>query len=216
MADGEGNPLDESNPMNASTWLSLATRKVLVEPVSGWYQRGAALRQLEQLRALGQGVMVNGPIALDPSVTWIGEDVCINPGLVVIGRGELHIGSHVHFGQNVRIITDNHNFDQPDALPYDSTSLPGDVVIGDCVWIGDSVVIVPGIEVGEGAILAAGAVVTRDVEPMAIVGGSPAALIRHRDRDRYRALREAGRYHLWPRPDDRVFGRHMTVARRPG
>jgi acetyltransferase-like isoleucine patch superfamily enzyme len=200
--------------MKASTWLAVAARKLLVEPLSAWYRRGGVLRQLEQLRGLGPGVMVNGPISLEPSRTWFGEDVSINPGLVVMGKGELRIGSHVHFGQNVRIITDNHNFDHPDALPYDSTSVPGDVVIGDCVWIGDSVLIVPGVEVGEGAILAAGAVVTRDVEPMAIVGGSPAALIRHRNREHYRSLREAGRYHLWPRTDDRVLGRQMTVTRR--
>ncbi len=172
------------------------------------------LRQLEQLRELGPGLMVNGPIALNPSLTWIGEDVSINPGLTVIGEGELHIGSHIHFGQNVPIITDNHNFDQSAALPYDSTKVIGDVVIGDCVWIGDSVLIVPGVTVGEGAVLAGGAVVSRDVDPLAIVGGSPAELIRYRDRDRYQALREAGTYHLWPRSDDRVLGRHLTVTRR--
>ena len=57
------------------------------------------------------------------------------------------------------------------------------VVIGNDVWIGDRVIILPGVHVGDGSILAAGAVVTKDVPPYAIVGGVPAKLIRMRKND---------------------------------
>ena len=54
------------------------------------------------------------------------------------------------------------------------------VIIGDDVWIGDRVMILPGVEIGRGAVLAAGAVVTRDVPPYAVAAGVPARVIRDR------------------------------------
>lgn len=199
--------------MRVGSWCFRLLRRFVVAPTARWYCREGVVQQLESMQALGAGVLVNGQMQLDPTRTWFGDDVSVNAGLTVFGTGALRVGSHVHFGLNVRIITDNHNFEQPEALPYDKVRLPGDVVIGDCAWIGDSVVIVPGVTVGEGAILAAASVVTRDVEPMAIVGGAPAELIRFRDREHYERLRAEGAYLGWPRASDRVVGRYLTIDR---
>ncbi|MBF2083700.1 CatB-related O-acetyltransferase [Thermoleptolyngbya sp. C42_A2020_037] len=65
------------------------------------------------------------------------------------------------------------------AMP-DSWPNKGDTIIGNDVWIGYGAMLMPGVQVGDGAIIATGAVVTRNVEPYAIVGGNPAALIRKR------------------------------------
>ncbi|MBX7167446.1 MAG: acyltransferase [Pirellulales bacterium] len=137
----------------------------------------------------------------------------MNPGFVSKGTGRLFIGSHVHMGEHVTIITDNHNFEVPLTLPYDKGHVAKDVVIGDCVWLGDRVLIVPGVTIGEGAVVAAGSIVTRDVPPLAIVGGAPAKVIRERNREAYEHLKAAGSYLGMPRDHDLVNRRRVRLRR---
>lgn len=96
-------------------------------------------------------------------------------------NGTCSIGRHVMMGTDVVIITRNHAFDRTD-IPMMEQGFEQErpVVIGDDVWIGDRVIILPGVTVGNGSILAAGAVVTRDVPPYSIVAGVPAKVIRNR------------------------------------
>ena len=95
--------------------------------------------------------------------------------------GTCTIGDYVMMGANVTVITRNHAFDRTDIpMMHQGFEDERPVVIGNDVWIGDRVIILPGVHVGEGSILAAGAVVTHDVPPYAIVGGSPAKIIRMR------------------------------------
>jgi maltose O-acetyltransferase len=83
-------------------------------------------------------------------------------------------------------------------LPYDKVRIKKAVVIEDCVWIGESVCIVPGVTIGEGAIVAMGSVVTRDVPPLAVVGGAPARVIKMRDAEIYWKLKSEGKFINWP------------------
>ena len=96
-------------------------------------------------------------------------------------NGTCTIGHHVMMGRDVVVITRNHVFDRTD-IPMMEQGLGEErpVVIGNDVWIGDRVVILSGVTVGDGSILAAGAVVTNDVPPYAIVGGVPARVIKMR------------------------------------
>ena len=84
-------------------------------------------------------------------------------------------------GTDVVVITRNHSFERTDIPMMDQGfEEERPVVIGNDVWIGDRVIILPGVHVGDGAVLAAGAVVTKDVPEYAIVGGTPAKVIRMR------------------------------------
>lgn len=89
--------------------------------------------------------------------------------------GEVHIGTHVMMGTDVTIITRNHRYARTD-IPMMEQGFEKErpVTIGNDVWIGDRVLILPGVTVGDGSIIAAGAVVTKDVPPYTIVGGVPA------------------------------------------
>ena len=96
-------------------------------------------------------------------------------------RGPLEIGDNVMMGPDVVIMTNSHNFERIDIpMNMQGSAVPKKVVIGNDVWIGTRAIILPGTTIGNGAIIGAGAVVTKDVPEYGIVGGVPAKLIRSR------------------------------------
>lgn len=91
------------------------------------------------------------------------------------------IGNDVMMGPDCMIFTNNHGMERRDIPMWmQKSSELQPVVIGNDVWIGARVIILPGVHVGDGAVLGAGAVVTKDVPPYGIVAGNPARLIRMR------------------------------------
>ena len=141
----------------------------------------------------GKRLKVNAPCRFTRFCRF--GDNCNFNGMTVLGRGPVTFGSNFHSGENCRIITQNHDFDHGDAIPYGDTYILKSITIGDNVWFGDSVIVVGNVTIGEGAIIGAGAVVTKDVPPGAIVGGNPARLIRYRDMEHYNKLKSSGRFH---------------------
>ena len=96
--------------------------------------------------------------------------------------GTCTIGSHVMMGPNVTIITRNHKHDDlTQPMMFQGFEEERPVVIGNDVWIGERVMIMPGVHIGNGCILAAGAVVTHDVPDYAVVAGVPAKIIKMRN-----------------------------------
>ena len=126
--------------------------------------------------------------------TRLGQNCSFN-GCKVVGQGTLTIGDNFHSGGDLLIVTSNHNFSSGSALPYDATHIVKPVSIADNVWIGERVTILPGVSIGEGAIVQAGSVVVRDVEPLAIVGGSPAQKFHERDSEHYHSLKSQSKFH---------------------
>lgn len=118
----------------------------------------------------------------------IGRGSGIGWNFCVRGSGKLVIGNYCAIGENVRIITSNHdasrltlNFRlQSKVIGRRLVGSKLGVTIGHDVWIGDQAIILPGVTIGNGAIIGAGAVVTKSVEPFTIVGGNPAVAIRKR------------------------------------
>jgi len=103
----------------------------------------------------------------------IGHHTVVNTRCVLDGRvGTITIGNHVDIARETNIFTLEHD---PNSDFHDSRS--GNVVIEDYVWIASRVTILPGVTIGRGAVVASNAVVTKDVEPFAIVAGIPARKI---------------------------------------
>ncbi|MCX6793674.1 MAG: acyltransferase [Candidatus Gottesmanbacteria bacterium] len=98
----------------------------------------------------------------------------------------LKIGNNVSIAGEVRIYTMEHDIDSPDF-----SEIGAPVVIDDYVVVGTRVTILPGVHVGRGAVVASGAVVTKDVDPYTVVGGVPAVFIRNRSRDLHYTLKFA-------------------------
>lgn len=96
-------------------------------------------------------------------------------------RGPLYIGNNVMMGSDVRIFVSSHDTTSTDIPMMMQGDLPPQkVTICDDVWIGTRVIIMPGVTIGRGAILGAGAVVTKDVPEYAVVGGVPAKILKYR------------------------------------
>lgn len=95
--------------------------------------------------------------------------------------GDVRIGNDVMMGTNCIIYTRNHAFDRIDIpMRQQGFNEVKPVIISNDVWIGGRVTILPGVHVGEGAVIGAGAVVTKNVPPYAIVAGNPASIIKYR------------------------------------
>ena len=132
------------------------------------------------LGGYGQGTSVQmGNRFLNGRKVFLGERNVINWGCVLDGRKfAIRTGSDVSIGPEATILTLGHDPQSPDFA-----DLGGDVTIGNHVWIACRALILPGVRIGEGAVVAAGAVVTRDVEPYTIVAGVPARKVGERNRD---------------------------------
>lgn len=105
----------------------------------------------------------------------IGNHCVVDRDCSLDGRGEIIIGNNVNISPEVIILTAYHDPDSPD---FDGMRKP--VIIEDYSWIATRALILPGVKIGQGAIVAAGSVVTKDVPPKSVVGGNPAKPIRER------------------------------------
>lgn len=117
--------------------------------------------------------------AVFPSSVELGD----NSGIGIRARinGKVVIGKNVMMGPDVCIYTKNHAFDRTDIpMNLQGVSPEKSVFIDDDVWVGARVIILPGVHIGTGAIIGAGAVVTKDVPDYAVVGGNPARILKMR------------------------------------
>jgi maltose O-acetyltransferase len=109
----------------------------------------------------------------------LGRRNVINFGCLLDGRKfQIRSGDDVSIGPEAAILTLGHDPQSPDFADRG-----GDVIIGDRVWIGYRAIVLPGITIGDGAVVGAGAVVTKDVEPFTVIAGNPARKIGERTRD---------------------------------
>ena len=127
----------------------------------------------------------------------VGDDVYIGPGASFLSTETfIKLGNKIMFGPNVSIITGDHNssvigkymFDVKDKLPENDQP----VIIQDDVWVGANVVILKGVTIGTGSIIAAGSVVTKSVAPYSICAGVPARLIKNRFSESDLAIHQKG------------------------
>jgi acetyltransferase-like isoleucine patch superfamily enzyme len=144
---------------------------------------GHRVRRLVFVKLIGADAA--GDISLERGVrvtvkggVTVGESTNINSGVVLDGRGGLRIGSKVNISPEALILTAEHDARSPDFAGVESG-----VVIADRVWIATRAMVLPGSRVGEGAVVAAGAVVRGEVEPWSIVAGNPARQVGERPTD---------------------------------
>lgn len=112
----------------------------------------------------------------------IGKESYFNSGKISTGKNSRFIiGEWCAIGHNVNIHAITHEPDQATGPEDERPAREGDIIIGNHVWIGSNVIILPGLEIGDNSVIAANAVVNRDVPHNAIVGGIPSKLIRFKN-----------------------------------
>ena len=173
-------------------WLSMNQ----VETRPRWFIR--LLAPLYQHR--GRHAIIHHSVRMDTPPYrkfWLGDYsvvesfACINNavGDVIIGNhtriglhntiiGPVTIGSHVNLAQGITITALNHNFDDSEKRIDQQGISTKEVVLEDDIWVGANAVILPGVTIGKHAVVAAGAIVTKDVPPHSLVAGVPAKVIR--------------------------------------
>jgi acetyltransferase-like isoleucine patch superfamily enzyme len=126
---------------------------------------------------LEEGAFVAMNVTLmSPANVRLGARAVVNSHCIIDGRGaEVSVGHDTDIGTHTHIWTLEHDPNDPD---HGTSAAP--VVLEDHVWIASRVTILPGVRIGRGAVVAAGAVVTKDVPPLAIVAGVPAKIIGQR------------------------------------
>lgn len=108
--------------------------------------------------------------------------------------GGVKIGNYFYSGTNVKIQLGSHDYDNGSTIPCGEKYVTRNVVIDDFVWLGSDVTISGNVHIGEGAIVAIGSVVVKDVPRCAIVGGNPAKVIKYRDIERFERMKSEGKF----------------------
>lgn len=162
-----GDPELQADQRTASRWMARYNATLGEPPAT----RHALLR--EQLRAVGEGVVVRPPFHCDYGYNiHLDAGVFLNFGCVILDVAEVRIGAGTQIGPAVQVYAADHPRDPLERRAGLELGRP--VGIGCNVWIGGGAIILPGVTIGDDAVIGAGSVVTRDVPPGATVTGSPA------------------------------------------
>jgi len=147
----------------------------------------------------------NERLILGPDVWWnfhlvhperlsFGEGTVLNGECYINAQGGVRFGRFCHVGKGLTVYSSNHNHQSEVTIPYDEQDVLKPVEVGDCVWIGANVSLLPGATIGAGAIVSMGAVVRGDVPRCAIVAGNPAKVVGSRDAETFERLYAAGAF----------------------
>lgn len=177
------NPL---NPGRLKSFLVVSYETIMVLLFS--LPRYQTLNRLKSLFLKLNGAVIGKRVVFYPGV-WIapgrnavvGDDVDFALNVFVETSGGVSIGDRTLIGYGTKILSRNHVIPPNRESIFYSGHDKKPVVIGKDVWIGANAIILAGRTIGDGAVIAAGSIVTKDVEPFTIVGGNPAKLIRRRE-----------------------------------
>lgn len=115
-----------------------------------------------------------------PKRIKIGYNVFINRNVNIVARDYITIGDNVMIGPNTVINSGSHKYENPNMLIRDQGHKKAPIIICNDAFIGGNVFILPGVTIGEGAVIGAGSIVTKNVEPNTVVVGNPARIIKRR------------------------------------
>lgn len=164
----------------------------------------------KQFCSLGLNVRIGANVFIRaPEKMKIGHDVFIGSNCTLDALGGLQIGNCCALASHATVLTVDHHHRGAESIPWGEARIVKPVVIEDYVWIGMNASILPGVTIGEGAIVGLGAVVPKDVSSRAIVVGNPAKVVGYRDEEEYSTLKSKGAVkaassrcgHLWTPPE---------------
>lgn len=159
---------------------------ILYKLFAAWLPTGQRCKPAKRIRyffakrvcTLGKDVNIERNAFFTPGLT-VGDNSGVGVNSEVYGP--VTIGENVMMGPEVVIYTSSHEFSRTDIPIMEQGSTPAEpVMIGDDCWIGRRAMIMPGVRIGNGCVIGAGAVVTKDIPPYSVAGGVPARVLRSR------------------------------------
>lgn len=138
-------------------------------------EREAIIRKL--FRKTGDNFIIHSPFHCDFGNIEIGDHFFGNVNLVILDEAPVCIGERVFIGPNVSIYTIIHHLQAEERNKGIMRALP--VTIGNNVWIGGNTIIMPGVTIGDGAVIGAGSMVTKDVPPGVLAYGNPCKVVKN-------------------------------------
>lgn len=182
--------------------MALSSLRKLLRRLAG---RPASRPHVSKLPFARRGANVTLPNSCSvgfPQRIALGSDLYFGPGCYFDGEGGITFEENVAVGPGVRFQSSSHRWGEgATAIPFDDVNECDPIVVRSHVWIGGWATILPGVELGEGCIVGAGAVVTKSVPPLVVVGGNPAREIGRRDAAQFERLKAEGRFHVRQRAD---------------
>lgn len=148
--------------------------KYFPSPLGDWL-RWMAIRPF--MKKMGKVRIYEGVTIWYPNKVVIGNEVTLNEWVYIDGYGGVIIGNGVRIAHRATIMSSDHVYHDRSRFIYKQGLISKMTILEDDVWVGASAIVLAGVHVGHGAIVAAGAVVTRNVEPFTIVAGVPAKKI---------------------------------------
>jgi len=142
------------------------------------FVRNFTLRYFFKLKLEKGSILYSGFTIRKPNKIFIGRGTVVGYNCELDGRMGLNIGKYVNISSDVKFYTLQHDYN---CSNFSTVGAP--VIIEDYVWVSVRAIVLPGVTIGKGAVIAAGAVVTKNVEPYSIMGGVPAKKIGIRIKD---------------------------------
>jgi acetyltransferase-like isoleucine patch superfamily enzyme len=175
------------------------------------YRRFNAMRwRPEQFARCGQNVQIDPRVYIShPRRMVIGDWTTIQSQSAFHSMGGVHVGSYVGIGYRVMMLTFQHRYRNAKAIPFDDGVFLQPIVIRDFAWVGWGSRVLPGVEIGEGAIVGMGSVVAQDVPPLAIVLGNPAQVVGQRSPEHFAQCKAEGRVN--PHRILEIYGRFEEI-----
>ena len=156
-------------------WIKFKTWNQILKIQALFYNQKLK-KYKKQFKNCGSNVFIKFPVCIEgPEYISIGNNVSINAFVHMWGQGNIVIGNDCLIASHTSIVSVTHD---TDAKLYRDSIIKGTVNIGNNVWIGTHATILTGVNIGDNSIIAAGAVVNKNVPANSVVGGVPAKLIR--------------------------------------
>lgn len=178
MKKEEFERVDMRIPDYENTWAEISRSNSLCFKINHTDPMEETSRSLvrELIPGMPESSHIMPPMQIDMGANVkIGNHVFINHGLTIMARGGIEIEDDVMIGPGASLLTANHDLYDHQVLLCDK------VTIRKNAWIGAKAMILPGVTVGENAVVAGGSVVTKDVEANTVVGGNPARVLKYLD-----------------------------------
>ncbi|SDM67824.1 acyltransferase [Siphonobacter aquaeclarae] len=169
----------------------------IIQKLIDWWEVSESKSLKKELIFCGKSVVLDKRVKIAfPDKCVIEEFVYIGPDAVIHALGGVKIKRGAVIGPRLKVHSVNHTFRNATSIPYDETFDRREVVIGENVWLGSDVILLPGARIGEGCIIGAGSVVSGEVPPMSIAVGNPVKVIKQRDTEHYAKLKAEDRIYM--------------------